>query len=51
LKDRNVQHAVPKGGIVLWLDQNIKNIDILLQRMIAGFRRSGTFFSGQGVVL
>jgi len=33
------------------LEQNIKNIDILLQRMIAGFKRCGTFRSGQEVVL
>lgn len=33
------------------LEQNIKNLDILLQRMIAGFRYCGTFYSGQGVIL
>ncbi len=33
------------------LEQNIKNIDTLLQQMIAGFRYSGTFYSGQEVIL
>ena len=33
------------------LEQNIKNVDTLLQRMITGFRYSGTFYSGQEVVL
>jgi hypothetical protein len=33
------------------LEQNIKNIDTLLQRMISGFRYSGTFYSGQEVIL
>lgn len=33
------------------LEQNIQNIDTLLGWMIDGFRYSGTFFSGQEVVL
>lgn len=33
------------------LEKNIKNIDILLQEMISGFRYSGTFYSGQEVAL
>ncbi len=33
------------------LEQNIRNIDTLLHQMITGFRYSGTFFSGQEVIL
>lgn len=33
------------------LEQNIKNIDTLLQRMVAGFRYCGTFNCGQEAIL
>lgn len=33
------------------LEQNIKNLDTLLQWMIIGYRYSGTFYSGQEVIL
>lgn len=33
------------------LEQNLENIDTLLGCMVDGFRYSGTFFSGQEVVL
>lgn len=33
------------------IEQNIENIDILLLRMVAYFRKCGSFKSGQGVIL